>query len=116
MMAKSAPAPPKGTGPGGARLWRAVVGEYELGVHEEVLLVELTRVVDRLDALNAAIVKDGALIGARPHPALVEARQLEVVLAKLVAVLRMPAGDERDQASGRRPQRRQIRGVYGVVS
>ena len=66
--------------------------------------------VDRLDGLNAVIAKDGVTVGNRPHPALAEARQTEVVMAKLAAVLRFP-----DAESGRRPQRRAIRGVYGVA-
>jgi len=44
-------------------------------------------------------------VANRPHPCLVEARQLEIVLAKLSAVLQFP-----DEA-GKRPQRRAMRGV-----
>jgi hypothetical protein len=53
--------------------------------------------------------------GSKPHPAVVEARQSKIALARLTAALRLPAGDETDQAAGRRPQRRVgMRGVYGV--
>ncbi|MDP9092280.1 MAG: hypothetical protein M3N95_04890 [Actinomycetota bacterium] len=47
------------------------------------------------------------------HPAMVEARQQSIVLARLLAVLRMPAGEEGGQLV--RPQRRGgVRGAYGV--
>ncbi|WP_275777917.1 hypothetical protein [Paenarthrobacter sp. Y-19] len=51
----------------------------------------------------------------RAHPALVEARQQRVTLAKLVASLRIPMDD--DQAAGRTQQRRVgFRSVPGVVA
>ena len=51
--------------------------------------------------------------GRRAHPALVEARQQRIALARLLAALRLPAGEE--EAGDRRPQRRMgVRGVYGV--
>lgn len=51
-------------------------------------------------ALEAVIAKEGVTIGGRPHLAMVEARQLEVVLAKLMACLRMPQGSEHDRLRG----------------
>ncbi|HLM07095.1 MAG TPA: hypothetical protein VK402_18085 [Blastococcus sp.] len=42
-----------------------------------------------------------------------EARQQRIALARLLAALRLPAGEE--EAGDRRPQRRMgVRGVYGV--
>lgn len=53
--------------------------------------------------------------GTKAHPAAVEARAQKIALARLLAALRLPAGAEDDQASGRRPQRRSgPRGVYGI--
>ncbi|GIF16210.1 hypothetical protein [Actinoplanes teichomyceticus] len=53
--------------------------------------------------------------GLKAHPAAVEARQQRIALARLMVALRMPAGDEGDQAQGRRPQRRTgVRGFYGI--
>jgi hypothetical protein len=44
---------------------------------------------------------------------LVEARQQRIGLARLLAALRLPAGEE--EADDRRPQRQMgVRGVYGV--
>ncbi len=115
-----APNPPRGTGRAGARLWRAVLAEYELEEHELLLLREVVRTVDVLDHLAARVAEDGAVVsssqGDRAHPALVEARQQRITLARLLAALRLPAGEESEQRSDRRLQRRVgVRGVYGVV-
>lgn len=111
------PKTPVGTGPAGAKLWRAVLEEYELEEHELLLLREAVRTVDTLDLLDARVRKDGPLLsssqGERAHPALTEARQQRIALARLLAALRLPAGEE--EAGDRRPQRRVgVRGVYGV--
>ncbi|MGY1633059.1 hypothetical protein ACI784_15260 [Geodermatophilus sp. SYSU D01186] len=111
------PKTPPGTGPAGAKLWRTVLAEYELEEHELLLLREMVRTVDTLDALEARVAADGVLLGSsqgeRAHPALVEARQQRITLARLQAALRLPAGE--DEGGERRPQRRMgVRGVYGV--
>lgn len=108
---------PAGCGAAGAKLWKAVLDEYELEEHELLLLREAVRTVDTLDALEARVAADGPLLGSsqgdRAHPALVEARQQRIALARLLAALRLPAGEE--VAGDRRPQRRQgVRGVYGI--
>src|SRR5215203_4589088 len=109
------PEPPKGCGAAGRKLWAAVVEEHEL-----LLLRELVRTVDTLDALEARVVKDGVMLdssqGDRAHPALVEARQQRITLARLQAALRLPAGEESEQQGQRRPQRRMgVRGVYSSL-
>jgi hypothetical protein len=73
---------------------------------EGLLLGQACRVVDRLDWLAAKVEEDGMLVDGRPHPALVESRAQAIVLARILAALRLPddAGDQ--------PQRRSIRGVY----
>ena len=112
-MTEKQPAPPKGTRSGGKKLWCDVLGKYELEQHEIALLREAVRTVDDLDALADVVAAEGVTIGYRVHPALVEARQLRISLARLVGALRLPAGDEDDQPAGRRPQRRGgARGVY----
>jgi hypothetical protein len=46
------------------------------------------------------------------HPAVVEARQSAIAVARISAALRLPAGEQEDgQASG---QRRGVRGVYQI--
>ncbi len=112
----TAPAPPKGAGAEGRRLWRAVVTNFELEEHERVLLREAVRLVDLLVGLQAAIDREGSVIAGpkgdvRVHPAVVEARQSRLALARVLAVLRLPEGEETEAM--RRPQRRAgARGVY----
>lgn len=120
-MAKSQiPAPPREAGPSGRALWNDVLGKYELEIHELGLLTAMVRTTDLLDRLAAVAKREGLMVegphGSKPHPAVTEARQQSIVLARLTAALRLPAGDEHDQAAGRRPQRRVgARGVYGVA-
>jgi hypothetical protein len=109
-----------GTKPAGKSLWSAVLAEDVLEDHELALLREIVRTVDVLDELAGVVAEEGAVLRApdgsrRVHPALVEARQSRIALARLQAALRLPAGEEGDQAEGRRPQRRAgARGVYSV--
>jgi len=113
-----APEPPTGTGAAGRRLWASVTTDYDLDEHERAVLVEATRTVDVLDELDAAIRSEGAIVdspqGRRANPAAVEARQQRVVLARLLAALRMPVGEAGDEPANARPRRRGPRGVYGV--
>jgi hypothetical protein len=119
MARKQVPAPPRGTKVNGAKLWRDVLSRYELEQHELALLREAVRTVDLLDQLAAIVAREGLMVegphGSKPHPAVVEARQARIALARLTAALRLPAGDENDSGVGRRPQRRVgMRGIYAV--
>ena len=110
---------PPGTRAAGRRLWDSVVGPYELEQHEVTLLVQAVRTVDLLEELDAAVRRDGALVGSpqgiKAHPAAVEARQQRIALARVLAALRLPAGAPGDEATGRRPQRRVgVRVPYGI--
>ncbi|MGI9083748.1 MAG: hypothetical protein ACR2FE_00475 [Aeromicrobium sp.] len=110
---------PTGLGAAGERLWKSVTDEYELEEHETSLLVQTVRTVDALEKLDALVRRDGPVVsgpqGERANPALVEARQQRIALARLLAVLRLPSGDEGDQKAGARPQRRAgARGTYGI--
>ncbi len=113
-----APEPPTGTGAAGRRLWLSVVTDYDLAEHELAVLTEATRTVDLLDELDAAIRSEGAIVdspqGRRANPAATEARQQRIVLARLLAALRMPVGEAGDEQANARPRRRGPRGVYGV--
>ena len=115
------PAVPRGAKASGRRLWSSILREYELEEHELALLKEMVRTVDQLDGLHRIAERDGLLVPGpaltnRVHPAVVEARQLRIALARLAAALRLPAGDEDSadaKAGMRRPQRRAgARGVY----
>lgn len=109
--------PPAGLKSAGRRLWSATLGDYDLEVHELLLLREACRTADRLDRLEVEAGQGPVTVTNHrgdevAHPAMVEARQQSIVLARLLAALRMPAGDEADLT---RPQRRGgARGAYGV--
>src|SRR3954451_20168645 len=110
---------PNGLRAGGRRLWASVVDAYELEEHETALLVEAVRTVDLLDLLDARVRNEGPIVpspqGDKAHPAAVEARQQRIALARLLAALRLPSGEEGDQRASGRPQRRSgARGVYGI--
>ena len=103
---------------GGKRLWEAITGDFELGQHELSVLLEACRTVDALGALEKIVRDEGVTHqspqGVRAHPALVEARQQRVTLAKLVASLRIPLDDA--QGEGRLPQQRSgVRAISGVA-
>jgi hypothetical protein len=94
---------------GGRALWSSVVERFELEVPESAILLQAARTKDAVDQLAGVVRREGLLSAGKPHPALVEQRQQSVVLARLVAALRLP--DEED----RRPQRRGSRGVYATI-
>jgi hypothetical protein len=115
----STPRAPDGLQAAGKRLWLSVVKDYEFDEHELALLVEAVRTVDALTRLDHEVRRDGVLVdspqGQRAHPALVEARQQRIALARLLAALRLPNGEADDRQAGARPQRRVgARGVYGI--
>jgi hypothetical protein len=111
------PAAPEGAGPAGARLWSAVLAEFELAEHELTLLRQAVRVADLCDQLQTIMEKDGPMltVDGQPstHPAVVELRQQRIMLARLIVALRVPVGDQEDEQAIR-PQRRPLRGVYAL--
>jgi hypothetical protein len=74
------------------------------------------RTVDVLDQLDAVVRRDGPVVGGqrgpKAHPALVEARQLKIALARLFGALRLPDGAVGDESRDRR--RVGVRGTYGI--
>lgn len=105
---------PPGLGTAGRRLWKSILDDFELQVHEELTLIEACRVVDRLDALAEAS-KDAPLTVTNARgdkvasPYLVEARQQQIVYTRLVASLRLSTGVEGESRPG---QHRGPRGAY----
>ena len=114
----SIPRPPKGAGTAGRKLWRAVLGEYELEQHEVALVTALVRQVDRLDALEDLITAEGLMLTGhgtqKVHPAVVEARQSAIAVARIAAALRLPSGEQEDGEDGRPQRRGAVRGVYQI--
>ncbi len=85
---------PPGLGVHGRRLWRSVSRGYVLAEVDGPLLLEMCRTVDNLQALAEVVSREGVTHdspqGVRAHPALVEARQQRLALARLVAALGIP--------------------------
>lgn len=111
----STPKVPQGLGIEGKRLWRAVLREFDLEEHELALLRRACFVADRCTALQDVIDAEGMFetnrLGERKmHPAVVELRQQEILLAKLVVAMRVPLGESGDDESPR-PQLRALRGL-----
>lgn len=97
---------PTGLGPSGLKLWRSIAEDFDLDIHEQLLLTEACRCADRLDRLDVeARTNEVTVINMKgdrvAHPALTEARQQAIVLSRLLASLRMPSGEAES-----RPQRR----------
>jgi hypothetical protein len=117
MPETKVPPAPKGLQATGRRLWRAILADYHLEVHELLTLTEACRVIDRLDRI-AAEVEDAPLTVTNhrgdevSNPLLCEARAQEIVYTRLIASLRLPDTDETI-----RPQRRGgARGTYSTQS
>lgn len=102
---------PRGLNVAGRKLWEVSTAEFEWAEHELALLEEACRVRDRIVELDAAVKSDGLMItssqGARVHPAVSEARQQRLALARLLATLQIPGLDDD------LPAARGVRGVYG---
>lgn len=113
------PDPPSDLGERGAALWREVHERFDLHPWEEVVLVEACRCLDTLERLAAIDAPDtqtnrhGEAVAAA-H--VVEGRQQQANLIRLIASLRLPDVDESGNIlPGGRPQRRgAARGAYGI--
>jgi hypothetical protein len=101
---------PAGLKEHGRGLWDAVTREFELNGPEIELLALACRTIDRIDTLNGVVAAEGELITSRfdeprIHPALIEARNQQQLLGRLLAVLRLPVGgDESERTQARGPR------------
>ena len=89
---------PRGLKGRGRRFWKAVTAGYELNVDELELLTELCRCLDDVEALAAAVDRDGLTVPGssgqtRVHPAVGELRATRALLGKLLAQLGLPGPD-----------------------
>ncbi|MFH8799682.1 hypothetical protein ACH4F6_08820 [Streptomyces sp. NPDC017936] len=106
---------PDGLDESGTRLWESVADGFDLDVHEQLLLLQACRTADLLDRLSREASRGRLTIRNAKgeevtNPVITEHRQQSLVLARLLASLRMPSGEEDE-----RPQRRgAARGSYGV--
>jgi len=89
----------------GKKLWNRVLKEFELAEHEELVLLQACRIADNLDRLQLDLGTGTMLLessqGSRIHPAAVEARQQSLALAKIMASLRIPFGEDDKQPQNR---------------
>lgn len=113
------PKPPKGLAVSGRKLWSSIVKRYDLEEHESTLLLQACRTVDMLDALQAELDTAGMIVaspqGEKVNPAAPELRQQRIALARLLAALRVPIGDDTSKSRDARPQRRAgVRGLYRI--
>ena len=78
----------------------------------------MPRQVDRLDELEALIAAEGLTVTGhgtvKMHPAVVEARQTAIAVARIAACLRLPAGEEDEEAVPAGQRRAGVRGVYQI--
>lgn len=109
--AAKAPPVPRNLGTAGRKLWDSSTAEFEWAMHEIAVLEEACRTRDRIAELDAAVSESTLMMtssqGARVHPAVSEARQQRLVLARLIATLGIPSLDGEDL-----PPARGARGVY----
>lgn len=110
---------PAGLGPAGARLWASVTADYDLEVHEQLLLLQACRTADRLDDLAVEASSNPITVtnvkgDQIAHPAIVESRQQSLVLSRLIASLRLPSGETEDGALIRPQRRGASRAAYGI--
>ncbi len=100
MSADDPVPPPGGLSAPGLALWRTVTAEYALDEREAHVLALACAQADVLAALEAAIVADGVTVPGstgqpRLHPAVAEARQARVAVARLLGQLALPAVEGR---------------------
>ena len=92
MAANKVPSPPPGLAARGRRFWRSTLADHELEPAELEVLLEVCRLADRLDELDAAIKRDGVTtLGStgqlRAHPAIGEHRGCALALGRLLSQL-----------------------------
>lgn len=110
--------PPKGLEGDGLRLWRSIVAEFDLDEHELILLEQTARTADLVALLVAEVADHGPVDEAgKVRPATIELRQQRIVLARLLAALRVPLADhDVEDAEKHGPPRLQRRGTRGVYA
>lgn len=115
---RAAPAP-KGLGPGGRALWRAIAKAHDLDGMQLAQLTEACRMKDRCDKLDGLLrgeIEDWAVLVPTDDSgteyrlqvagALSKANETANSMKQLLAALRLP-----DSETGKRPQRRGPRGA-----
>ncbi|GAA4120537.1 hypothetical protein GCM10022215_24280 [Nocardioides fonticola] len=115
----AAPRTPSELGPAGKRLWREIATEHELDAIQKVHLLEVCRMKDRLDKLDAVLRGDaeawmtlipddldGQEFRLQVAGALSKANETANAMKQLIAAMRLP-----DKQTGKVAQRRGPRGA-----
>lgn len=97
------PPAPRGLGPGGRRLWRAITLEFELAEHELTTLRQAVRTADLCDDLQEHVDVDGPVVAGKPHPVLAELRSQRLSLTRMIVAMRVPLAED-DAAHGAVPE------------
>src|SRR5450759_5493583 len=90
-----APAVPPGLAASGRKLWQSVTQEFDLEEYEKLLLLQASRCADHLDRLAEEAAAGSVTVTSRQgievaSPSMIEGRQQSLVLARLLASLRLP--------------------------
>lgn len=99
-MESKPPRAPNGLKARGKALFRQVMQTYVLDPAETVLLIEACKTLDRIDAMEAELARDGLIVAGgrgqlpRPHPLLSELRESQKLASRLVAELALPLPGE----------------------
>ncbi len=105
------PVAPKGLSESGAKLWREVVGKYDLRADELVVLEGACRATDRIVTMEAErgdrVTATGSMGQIVVHPLVAEIRAHEAQVASLLARLKLP--DESGAAGEQEPRSTQAR-------
>jgi hypothetical protein len=117
------PRPPAKLGAAGRRLWREIVGRYELRPDEARLLADACREADIIDRLEeelagAPLIVKGSMGQLVASPLVSEVRQHRTVLAGLLKSLKLPdtpAEAERRQTEVSEQARAAARARWGQV-
>lgn len=93
-----APVAPKGLGPGGLKLWRAVLAAHDLQGHDVRILEDSCREVDLIDRLSEELADSPSMVKGSmgqlvASPLVSEVRQHRATLNTLLRGLKLPADE-----------------------
>lgn len=114
------PRPPAGLQGRGRAFWRKVVADFDLEAAHFEVLREVCRLLDRQNALAAAVRRDGeVVVGStgqpRLHPALAESRQTALAIGRLLNELGLDRSDaEENETITTHKARRAAEARWGV--
>jgi phage terminase small subunit len=82
----------------GRNFWARTLADFDLDDGEMELLAEVCRTLDGLDALAAAVERDGVTVSGstgqtQVHPAITEARGQRAILHRLLKALDLPTDE-----------------------